>query len=114
MDTTCFALPVLPGMTASARTFLQELEGQRRDSYALSERRLGIEKEVWALQQTPQGDLFAVYIESPDVGRAFAQSARSLDAFDQWFKRQVAETTGADLNTPPAGPPSEVLSRYEA
>jgi hypothetical protein len=114
MDVTCFALPILPGKEDAARAFLRELEGPRKGQYALSEQHLGITKEVWAVQQTPQGSLFVVYIEGSDIGRAFQQFATSQEEFDQWFKRQVREATGADLNTPPPGPLSEVLSRYDA
>jgi len=38
----------------------------------------------------------------------------SHDAFDQWFKERVKETTGADLNTPPPGLMSEILSNFQA
>ncbi len=114
MERTCFVLPLEPGQTEAARAFLRELEGERKKAYAASEQRLGITKEVWALQQGPQGDLFAVYIEAPDLAGAFQRFAASRDEFDVWFKQRVSETTGADLNTPPAGPLSEVLSVYEA
>jgi hypothetical protein len=40
--------------------------------------------------------------------------AASQDEFDQWFKQRVRESTGADLNAPPAGPMSEILSDYHA
>ena len=113
-DVTCFALPIQAGKTEAARGFLRELEGARKEQYAASERRLGLTKEVWAIQVSPTGDLFAVYFEGEDIGRAFGQFAASRDEFDAWFKRQVRETTGADLDTPPTGPMSEVLSRYEA
>src|SRR5690242_3297947 len=99
MDITCFALPILPGKEDAARAFLRELEGPRKGHYATSEQRLGITTEVWAVQQMPQGSLFVVYIEGSDIGTAFQQFAASRDAFDQWFKQQVREVTGADLNT---------------
>ena len=114
MERTCFALPILAGRAESARAFLRELEGPRRGEYAASERRLGIQKEVWALQEAAPGALFVVYIESPALGAAFGQFAASRDAFDVWFKDRVREATGADLNTPPSGPMSEVLSGYVA
>jgi hypothetical protein len=31
-----------------------------------------------------------------------------------WFKERVRATTGADLDTPSAGPPSAILSDYQA
>ena len=114
MDRTCFALPIRTGQTDTARAFLQELEAQRKDQYAASEQRLGITTEVWAIQELPAGALYAVYIAADDLARAFQIFAASQDPFDRWFKDRVATTTGVDLNTPPAGPLSEVLSVYAA
>jgi hypothetical protein len=112
MEQISFAFPVLPGQTAGTRAFFQEIEAQRRDQFAASERRLGITKESWHLQQTPQGDLLLGYIESADFAQALRQFSQSRDAFDQWFKRRLAELTGVDLNTPPPGPLSEQLADY--
>ena len=114
MDRTCFALPLLAGKGDAARAFLRDLEGEHQTAYAGSEQRLEITKEVWALQALPGGEAFVVYLEAPDVGEAFRRFAASQDVFDRWFKDRVRETTGADLNVPPAGPMSEVLSVYEA
>lgn len=114
MDQTLFALPILPGQTAAARAFLAELEGARKGAYAASEGRLGLTKEVWAIQTGPQGDLYVVYFAGADVLAAFQQFAASQDEFDVWFKAQVRTTTGLDLNTPPPGLPSEILSDFVA
>jgi hypothetical protein len=109
-----FALPILPGQTQAGRAFLRELEGERKPQYAASEQRLGLVREVWAIQQTPMGDLFVVYFTGDDINRALGQFVASQDEFDQWFKGQVRETTGVDLSVMPAGPLSEILSVYEA
>lgn len=114
MQYALFALPIQSGETDAARGFLKELEGQRKSQYAASEQRLGITREVWAIQQSPMGDLFVVYFQSDDIGGALSQFVGSQDEFDQWFKRQVKDTTGVDLNVPPAGPLSDILSVYEA
>ncbi|MBV9279539.1 MAG: hypothetical protein JOZ41_05620 [Chloroflexi bacterium] len=114
MDHICFALPILPGKTEDARSFHRELDGPRKADYAASERRIGITREFWFLQPTPQGDMFLAYMESPDFGRALGEFSASQDEFDQWFKRQLADVTGVDLNNPPPGPLSELLSSYEA
>lgn len=114
MDQTLFALPILPGQTDAARAFLEELEGTRKPAYAASEGRLGLTKEVWAIQSGPGGDLYVVYFAGADVPDAFGQFAASQDEFDRWFKEQVRATTGLDLNTPPPGPPSEILSDFMA
>jgi hypothetical protein len=70
MDQIGFALPVMPDKTEDARMFFQELENSRKTQYAESERRIGVNKELWFLQQTPQGDLLVAYIESPDAASA--------------------------------------------
>ena len=110
MDQALFALPILPGKTEAARAFLRELGGPRQQELAACGQGVGIVKETWAIQQTPQGDLFVAYVAGEDIAQAFAQFAASQTEFDRWFKQQVQETTGADLNTPPAGPISEILA----
>ena len=110
MDQALFALPILPGKTEAARAFLRELGGPRKQELAACGQSMGIAKETWAIQQTPEGHLLVVYMAGENLARAFAQFAASQDAFDRWQKQQVLETTGADLNTPPPGPISEILA----
>ncbi len=114
MDQALFALPILPGKTAAARAFLKELGGPRKQELAACGRSMGVVKETWAIQEGPQGDLLVVYMAGADLARAFAGFAASQDAFDRWQKDRVKETTGADLDTPPAGPISEILADVEA
>jgi hypothetical protein len=90
------------------------LEGPRKGQYAASERRLGLVKEVWAIQQMPTGELFVVYSAGERIDAALGAFAASQDDFDRWFKGRVLATTGADLNTPPPGPLSALLSDYQA
>ena len=110
MDQALFALPILPGKTEAARAFLQELGGLRKQELAECGRSMGVAKETWAIQQTPQGDLFVVYMAGEDLAEAFRQFATSQTDFDRWQKERVRETTGADLDTPPPGPISEILA----
>lgn len=112
MEQTLFALPILAGKTDAARAFLHELEHERRGQFAATQERLRLYKEVWAIQELPQGDVFVVYFDGDDIGQMFQQFAASQDDFDLWFKQHVLETTGADLNTPPPGPMSDILFEY--
>ena len=115
MDHICLALPVLPGKTAAARAFLQQLDGPRHTDFDRSERRIGITKELWFLAPLPSGEQLIVYMESPDFGRALQMFVGSRDPFDVWFKEQMLAATGVDLNNPPADmKPAELLSRYQA
>ncbi len=65
MDEACLAFPVLASKTEDARVFFDELETQRKSAYAASEQRINITRESWHLQQTPQGDLLLVSLETP-------------------------------------------------
>ena len=110
MEQTLFTLPILPGKTGAARAFLQEVDGSRKQELAACGQSVGIDREVWAIQQTPQGDMYVAYITGEDIAHAFREFAASQTEFDRWFKQQLQETTGADLNTPPPGPISEILA----
>jgi hypothetical protein len=69
MDQICLVLPILNGKTKAARDFMHELEGLRKSEYEQSERRIGIDKEVWYIVALPSGDHFVAYMESPDFNR---------------------------------------------
>jgi hypothetical protein len=114
MDQICLVVPILPGRTVDAKDFMRELEGDRNADYQRSEQRIGIVKEAWYLAHTPAGDQLVGYMESPDFPKALAMFSRSQDEFDRWFKQRLADATGLDLNTPPAGPLPELLSSYMA
>jgi len=114
MDHVCITLPVLAGQSAAARTFMQQLDGARRDEFDRSERRIGISKELWFLAPLPSGDQLIGYMESADFASALPMFVASRDPFDLWFKEQMASVTGIDLNNPPADlKPAELLSHYK-
>jgi len=54
--------------------------------------------------------MYIAYITGDNIAEAFTQFAASQTEFDRWFKQQLQETTGADMNTPPSGPISEILA----
>lgn len=112
MDYKAFAVPILPGRTAAARAFLQELDGPRSHDYAIRQRAIGVTKELWFLQETLNGDLLVIYLESTDFARGFNQFAESREPFDVWFKERFAAVTGVDRNTTPQGPLSELVAHY--
>ena len=62
MDQTLFAIPILPGKSEAARAVLREMDGPRKPHLAASDQALGIVREVWSIQQTPQGDLLLGYL----------------------------------------------------
>jgi hypothetical protein len=67
-----------------------------------------VTKELGWLQQTPEGDLAIVYVEAADLERMFQEMAASTEPYDLWFRQQVLEIHGLDLNQPPEGPVAEL------
>jgi hypothetical protein len=113
MDQICLVLPILPGKVDSAREFQRQLDGQRRTDYDASERRIGITKEVWYVAPMQSGDQFVAYMESADFNKALSMFVQSRDEFDLWFKEQLADATGVDLNDPPELKLPDLVSSYE-
>jgi hypothetical protein len=114
MQEICLVVPIQAGMTDDARAFMRELESSRKESYEASERRLGITREVWHLASPGDADVLIAHIETDDFAAALRAFSGSRDAFDLWFKRRLAESTGLDLNAPPAITLPELLSSYTA
>ena len=101
------AFPVLPGKEQEARKFGEETSS-RLSEFEASQERLGVTRETWMLQQSPEGSMVIVHFESDDVEGVFSSFAQSDDSFDVWFKGRVKEITGVDLNEP-GGPLPEVI-----
>ena len=102
------AFPVLPGKEDDARKFAQDTMA-RRDEFTASQKKSGVTKEEWSLQETPMGALVVVRFEASDVDKSFARLAESTDDFDVWFRERVKEVSGVDLGAPADGPPPEII-----
>jgi len=107
------AFPVLPGKADDARKFAQETSGRGED-FSASQKKGGVTREEWSLQETPMGALVLVRFECDDVEKAFATLAESTDDFDVWFRGRVLEITGVDLAAPSDGPPPEIVLDWRA
>jgi hypothetical protein len=114
MDHICLTIPILAGRGQAARSFMGDLEDSQRDAYAESEQRIGIEKELWFISDLGEQELLVAYMESGDFGRAFEQFVASREPFDLWFKEQLANVSGLDLNDPPELQMPELLSHYDS
>jgi hypothetical protein len=113
MSLMAVAFPILPGKTPQWRTWMQELNGPRREDFARSRSRAGVHERTY-LQQTPMGDLVIVTLEGQDPGHAFERMMGETDPFTTWFLGKVKEIHGLDLSTPMRGSPSEMVVDTEA
>jgi hypothetical protein len=104
------AFPVLPGKVNEARAFAKETMGPRRSGFDESQQRGGITREMWSVQETPDGNaLVLVWFESPDPEKSFAELAQDDSDFAVWFRARVKEISGVDLAEPQEGGPELVL-----
>jgi hypothetical protein len=51
----------------------------------------------------------AVWFESPDPEKSFAELAQDSSDFAVWFRERVKEVSGVDLAEPPEGGPELIL-----
>jgi hypothetical protein len=108
MPLMAVAFPILPGKTAEWRTWMEELNGPRRQEFVESRRRAGVHERTF-LQPTPMGDLVIVTLEGDDPGRAFGQMLSADDTFTKWFIERATAIHGLDPSEGATGLPSELL-----
>jgi hypothetical protein len=98
VETICFAVPLLPGMTDNDRAaMLSCWKGDRREDHASSRQRHGITRESVWIQSSPIGDVAIVLLQAGDLAAALEGLASSPSAFDQWFRDHVAAVHGINL-----------------
>src|SRR5213594_3877053 len=96
------AFPVLPGKVDAARAFANETMGGRRAGLDESQKRGGITRETWSMQEKPDGSAFVlVWFESPDPEKSFAELAQDSSDVAVWFRGRVQEISGVDLAEAP-------------
>jgi hypothetical protein len=104
------AFPILPGKVHAARAFAKETMGGRRSGYEESQKRGGITRETWSIQETPDGNaLVLVWFECPDPEKSFTELAHDSSDFAVWFRGQVMEISGVDLTQAPESGPEVIL-----
>jgi hypothetical protein len=99
MPNLAFAAPILPGKTDEDREDMRSSGsgGERHAPFQASRARQGITREAVWIQQAPGGDLAVVYIEADDLPPAFAGLCVSQDPLDPWFREQIRDVHGIDL-----------------
>lgn len=103
MEHVCPARPILPGKTAYARAFQQELDTTRKADYATSDKRSKVHREYWFLAELPAGDQMIAYFAPDDLNVAGGAFVQSQDPFDLWFKQCLSDITGVDFVNLPHG-----------
>ena len=97
------AVPVMANKASQLQALIGQLKGAKKADFAASRKKLGVRERTF-LQHTPQGDLIIVTLEGNDPAGAFVKFGQGTDPFTQWFKGQVKDIHGFDLDAPPPGP----------
>lgn len=113
MDQLTLALPILPGKTEQAHTFLRKLREHRKRKRTNSQQRSGLVRVSWQLLHAPQGDLLMAYMESADLQEALRLLSQGQSHFERWFMRELLDITGASLGGSLALPHDEPPSPDE-
>ena len=103
------AVPVLANKASQLQALIGQLTGAKKADFAASRKKLGVRERSF-LQHTPHGDFIIVTLEGNDPAGAFVKFGQGTDPFTQWFKAQVKDIHGVDLDLPPPGPlPKQVV-----
>lgn len=111
MHPMILVLPVREGKREALQQFVSALSGSRRSE--LDRAQTTVTRETWFLQAMPMGDLLSIYFESPSAMNVAINLATSDEPFDLWFKSQILDITGVDMNNPPQMAPPEMLLQWQ-
>ena len=111
MELVVRAFPVLPGQEGRIQEFAKELHTDRASETADFYRRMGVTRESWHMQETPNGlwVIAVTWVLNKPVEAAAEDYASSQYAFDRWFKQQVMQVTGVNPDTTPLGPATRCI-----
>lgn len=97
----------------TARSFARELNGPRRTQLEDLERRCGVEREIWTIQQMSDGGHAIIVFFDGDVEKTFTELATGTDEFTTWYRAQVLSIGGPDLTSDDL-PASEIAFEWSA
>ena len=113
MPTFNAVFPLPADKLDAARSFARELNGPRRQQLEELERRCGVERELWTLQEMPDGTRVMLVFFDGDIDKTFTELATADDEFTSWYRAQVLDIGGPDL-TSDDQPASEVVFEWSA
>ncbi len=99
MSGIVLTFPIVAGKVEAWRRFCQEISGSRRLLHEASRRLMGITRERLALVETAFGSAAVTTLEADNVGLALGQIMASDLPFDRWYRAQMQELHGVNLDS---------------
>lgn len=107
--------PIVPGKLELAKAFGRDTIGARGAEFEEFQKRRGVTRETWSIQELPDGgELSVVWIESPDPEKSIRVAAEDPSDLAVWFRERVKEINGIDLAAAPLPPPPMVTLDWSA
>lgn len=91
------------------QSFVNALNGERKSESDSFYRSYEVSHESWHIQDTPSGPWVICLTIVDNPTDAAPRYAKSTGEFESWFKSQVMQVTGINLNVEPLGPPTELI-----
>jgi len=100
MSTLLIALPLPPGGAEKFESFAEQVKARLGD-HAKSRARVGVNQEVCAIQDMPDGGkLFILCLGGDDPVEGNRLFAESQQAYDRWFKDNVGPIFNINFDQP--------------
>lgn len=112
MPRFCRAFPLLPGKRPQLDAFIARLKDDEKGTDAFY-RGYHVRRETVHLQPFGAGEIIIVCtdIDEPSKVATLAYQA-ARDEYNIWFKRQITDITGVDLDEQAMGPPTQLLNDW--
>ena len=94
MEHILWATPIKKGKTDVVRRYMEALEVSKRADYEGSQEELGMIKEIfwlWPARNDDENDYLVLYMEAPDMEKAFKDWHKHQGEFETFGKAQWAE-----------------------
>ena len=101
-------IPIKAGNEAAAREFARAVMGEREPEFAAFVGAAPIVRETWTMLDTPMGSFLLFWFDG-DVEAAMVDLATNTGEFAQWFRGQIAEIAGADIQSLLGGVQPELI-----
>jgi hypothetical protein len=114
MPEIALALPIPAEKVQTWRETVESFTGERRAEFDAARRRQRVVRERAWIQETPEGLMEILVIETEDPEAMFQQMATSQDPFDVEFREFLLDVYGVDLTKPLPGPRPELVVDWSA
>ncbi len=106
------AYPIQEGQEDALRQFTEQVREKWSETSRFYQK-YGVSRESWFLQMIGEKLHLISVTQINDLQPALDAYGASQDDYDRWFKDQIFQLTGLNLDEVPAGPPSQMVYDWQ-